>query len=111
LEHLLGKETEVTESITNLDQQIKLTLNAKGTPTDLFSKVFELKEITDKAREENKFFEQKASLDESESASKARLDAIYDQIFLDIETAINTKLEEFNKVVYGPERNPSQLRI
>lgn len=111
LDHLLGKETEVTESITNLDQQIKLTLNAKGTPTDLFSKVFELKEITDKAREENKFFEQKASLDESESASKARLDAIYDQIFLDIETAINTRLEEFNKVVYGPERNPSQLRI
>lgn len=111
LEHLLTKEAEVSGNITALDQEIKLTLSAKGTPTDLFSKVFELKEVTDKAREENKFFEQKVSLDESESASKARLDTIYNQFFLDIESAINTKLEKFNKIVYGPERNPSQLRI
>lgn len=111
LEVLLIKESEINGSITTLDQQIKLTLNAKGTPTDLFSKVFELKEITDKAREENKFFEQKVSIDDSEEASKARLDSIYDEIFVSIESSINSKLEYFNKVVYGPERNPSQLRI
>ncbi|EPJ3827713.1 DUF2326 domain-containing protein [Pseudomonas aeruginosa] len=111
LEALLTQESEINESITDLDQKIKLALNLKGTPTDLFAKVFELKEVTDKAREENKFFEQKTSIDESEAASKARLDAIYDQIFLSIESSINSELEEFNKIVYGPERNPSQLRI
>jgi hypothetical protein len=111
LELLVAKESEISGGITALDQQIKLALNAKGTPTDLFSKVFELKEITDKAWEENKFFEQKVSIDESEAASRARLDAIYDQIFLSIELSVNSKLEEFNKVIYGPERNPSQLRI
>ncbi|WP_224972274.1 DUF2326 domain-containing protein [Pseudomonas aeruginosa] len=111
LEALLNQESEINESITDLDQKIKLALNLKGTPTDLFAKVFELKEVTDKAREENKFFEQKTSIDESEAASKARLDAIYDQIFLSIESSINSELEEFNKIVYGPERNPSQLRI
>ena len=62
-------------------------------------------------REENKFFEQKVSIDDSEAASKTRLDAIYDKIFLEIEGAINQKLEKFNNFVYGPERNPSQLRI
>ncbi|MED5002349.1 DUF2326 domain-containing protein [Pseudomonas aeruginosa] len=108
---MLTQESEINESITDLDQKIKLALNLKGTPTDLFAKVFELKEVTDKAREENKFFEQKTSIDESEAASKARLDAIYDQIFLSIESSINSELEEFNKIVYGPERNPSQLRI
>ncbi|KSN26263.1 DUF2326 domain-containing protein [Pseudomonas aeruginosa] len=111
LEALLTQESEINGSITDLDQKIKLALNLKGTPTDLFAKVFELKEVTDKAREENKFFEQKTSIDESEAASKARLDAIYDQIFLSIESSINSELEEFNKIVYGPERNPSQLRI
>lgn len=111
LEALLTQESEINESITDLDQKIRLALNLKGTPTDLFAKVFELKEVTDKAREENKFFEQKTSIDESEAASKARLDAIYDQIFLSIEFSINSELEEFNKIVYGPERNPSQLRI
>ncbi|AHB56430.1 DUF2326 domain-containing protein [Pseudomonas aeruginosa] len=111
LEALLTQESEINESITDLDQKIRLALNLKGTPTDLFAKVFELKEVTDKAREENKFFEQKTSIDESEAASKVRLDAIYNQIFLSIETSINSELEEFNKIVYGPERNPSQLRI
>ncbi|MCY1288382.1 DUF2326 domain-containing protein [Pseudomonas jinjuensis] len=111
LEALLTQESEINGSITDLDQKIKLALNLKGTPTDIFAKVFELKEVTDKAREENKFFEQKTSIDESEAASKARLDAIYDQIFLSIEYSINSELEEFNKIVYGPERNPSQLRI
>lgn len=111
LELLVANESEITGLITDLDQQIKLTLKSKGTPTDLFTKVFELKEITDKAREENKFFEQKVSIDDSEAASKARLDAIYDKIFLEIEGTINQKLEKFNNTVYGPERNPSQLRI
>lgn len=111
LELLVENESEITGIITDLDQQIKLTLKAKGTPTDLFAKVFELKEVTDKAREENKFFEQKVSIDDSEAASKTRLDAIYDKIFLEIEGTINQKLEKFNNLVYGPERNPSQLRI
>ena len=111
LELLVANESGITSLITDLDEQIKLTLKAKGTPTDLFAKVFELKEVTDKAREENKFFEQKVSIDDSEAASKTRLDAIYDKIFLEIEGAINQKLEKFNNFVYGPERNPSQLRI
>ncbi|PMU09857.1 MULTISPECIES: DUF2326 domain-containing protein [unclassified Pseudomonas] len=111
LELLVANESEIIGLITDLDQQIKFTLKAKGTPTDLFAKVFELKEVTDKAREENKFFEQKVSIDDSEAASKTRLDAIYDKIFLEIEGTINQKLEKFNNIVYGPERNPSQLRI
>lgn len=111
LELLIANETEITTAITDLDQQIKLTLKAKGTPTDLFAKVFELKEVTDKAKEENKFFEQKASIESSETATKTRLEAIYNKIFLEIEAAINQKLEKFNKLVYGPERKPSRLHL
>ncbi|KIC83879.1 DUF2326 domain-containing protein [Pseudomonas sp. C5pp] len=111
LELLIANETEITTAITDLDQQIKLTLKAKGTPTDLFAKVFELKEVTDKAKEENKFFEQKASIEGSEAATKTRLEAIYNKIFLEIESAINKKLEKFNKLVYGPERKPSRLHL
>lgn len=111
LELLIANETEITTAITDLDQQIKLTLKAKGTPTDLFAKVFELKEVTDKAKEENKFFEQKASIESSETATKTRLEAIYNKIFLEIETTINQKLEKFNKLVYGPERKPSRLHL
>lgn len=111
LDLLVANEFEITTAITDLDQQIKLTLKSKGTPTDLFAKVFELKEITDKAKEENKFFEKKTSLEDSEKACKERLDIIYNKIFLEIETAVNQKLERFNTKVYGPERTPSQLRI
>lgn len=111
LENLVATEAALNSEINSLDQQIKLALSAKGTPTDLFSKVFEIKEIIDKAREENRFYDQKVSIEESESASKSRLNAIYDQIFLDIESSINHKLKNFNNVVYGPDRNPSQLRL
>ncbi|WP_425914027.1 DUF2326 domain-containing protein [Pseudomonas sp. GWSMS-1] len=111
LENLTTRDIELTANIASLDHKIKLALNAKGTPTDLFSKVFEIKEATDKARDENRFHDQKLSIEEGEAASKTRLDAIYDQIFIDIENSINHKLRHFNKVVYGPERNPSQLRI
>lgn len=111
LELLIANETEISTAITYLDQQIKLALKAKGTPTDLFAKVFELKEVTDKAKEENKFFEQKASIESSETATKSRLEATYNKIFLEIETAINQKLEKFNKLVYGPERKPSRLHL
>lgn len=111
LDLLIANEAEITTAITDLDQQIKLTLKAKGTPTDLFAKVFELKEVTDKAKVENKFFEQKASIESSETATKTRLEGIYNKIFLDIETAINQKLEKFNKLVYGPERKPSRLHL
>ncbi|SEG48742.1 DUF2326 domain-containing protein [Billgrantia desiderata] len=111
LKNLVAIESDLNDSINSYDQQIKLALTAKGTPSDLFSKVFEIKEVTDKAMEENRFYEQKVSIVESEVASKSRLDAIYDQIFLDIEASVNQKLKSFNKVVYGPDRNPSQLRI
>jgi len=111
LNNLVEKEAELNKEINIYDQQIKLALTARGTPTDLFSKVFEIKEVTDRAREENRFYDQKVSIEESAAASKARLDTIYNQIFLDIESAINHKLKIFNNVVYGPERNQSLLRI
>jgi len=111
LSKLVVAEAELDSSISALDQQIELALGRKGTPADLFSKVFEIKEVTDKAMEENRFYEKKISVEESEKASKDRLVAIYDQIFLDIEDSINHKLKSFNKVVYGPDRNPSQVRV
>lgn len=111
LHNLVTTEAALNSEINSLDQQIKLALSAKGTPTDLFAKVFEIKEVTDKAREENRFYDQKASIEESEAASKARLDVIYNEIFLDLESSINHKLKNFNSVVYGPDRGPSQLRI
>ena len=53
----------------------------------------------------------KAQLEEAITLSSQRLNGIYTQIFLDIESKINVKLKAFNKVVYGPTRNSSELRI
>ncbi|MBB1610854.1 chromosome partitioning protein ParA [Pseudomonas sp. UMC65] len=105
LEKKLGIE------LNDLDSKIHASLAAKGTPDDLFARVFELKEITDKAAEENRFYDQKAAIETEASLSKKRLETIYTGVFLDIETALNLKLKRFNKVVYGPNRNASQLRI
>jgi len=104
-------ESELNVEISNLENNIRDGLADKGTPDDLFARVFELKEITDKAAEENRFYDQKADIDKEASRSKGRLEAIYDGIFLAIETKLNFKLKCFNKVVYGPNRNASQLRI
>lgn len=95
----------------SLEQQIQTTLKSKGMPDDMFKRLFDLKEITDKAAEENKYYEQKAQLEEAIKLSWHRLDEIYGKIFLDIEAKINLKLKAFNKVVYGPKRNSSELRI
>ncbi|HEY8269319.1 MAG TPA: DUF2326 domain-containing protein [Pseudobdellovibrionaceae bacterium] len=105
------KESALTSEIMSLEQQIQSALKSKGMPDDLFKRIFDLKEITDKAAEENKYFEQKAQLEEAIKISGHRLDEIYAKIFLEIEAKINLKLKAFNKVVYGPARNSSELRI
>lgn len=105
------EESVLTSEIMSLGQQIQAALKSKGMPDDLFKRIFDLKEITDKATEENKHFEQKAQLEEAIKISGHRLDEIYTKIFLEIEAKINLKLKAFNKVVYGPARNSSELRI
>ncbi|EJI85112.1 chromosome segregation ATPase [Alishewanella aestuarii B11] len=106
-----AEETALTAEIISLEQQIETALKSKGMPDDMFKRIFDLKEITDKAAEENKYYEQKAKLEEAIKISGHRLDEIYGSIFLDIEAKINLKLKAFNKVVYGPTRNSSELRI
>lgn len=97
--------------ISDLEDNIRTSLASKGTPDDLFARVFELKEFVDKATEENKFYDKKEAINIDVSLSKKRLEDIYVSIFLDIETSLNKKLKSFNQVVYGPRRNASQLRI
>ncbi|MGY3067816.1 hypothetical protein ACVWYR_003152 [Pantoea agglomerans] len=97
--------------ISDLEDNIRTSLASKGTPDDLFARVFELKEFVDKATEENKFYDKKEAIKIDASLSKKRLEDIYVSIFLGIETSLNKKLKSFNRVVYGPRRNASQLRI
>lgn len=105
------KESALAAEIMSLEQEIQTALKSKGMPDDMFKRIFDLKEITDKAAEENKYYEQKAKLEEAIKISGRRLGEIYGNIFLEIEAKINLKLKAFNKVVYGPARNSSELRI
>lgn len=102
---------QINTKIVALENKIRTGLAAKGTPDDLFMRVFELKELADKAAEENSFYDKKVAIGRDALLSKERLEAIYFGIFLNIENALNIKLKNFNKVVYGPSRNASQLRI
>ncbi len=106
-----NRELELSTEIARLEDKIRKSLADKGTPNDLFARVLELKETTDKAANENLFFDKKTAIDKEAALSKDRLEAIYVDIFLYIENLLNYKLKRFNKVVYGPKRNPSQLRI
>lgn len=103
--------SEINANISSIDNEIGVSLAAKGTPDDLFSRVFDLKEITDKASTENRFYDQKVAIEKEAALSKERLEVIYTTIFLDIESSLNSKLKRFNNVVYGASRNASQLRI
>lgn len=103
--------TSLSDEIALLEQQIQNALTSKGLPDDMFKRVFDLKEVTDRASEENKYFEQKEQVQEAIKTSTHRLDDIYSRIFTDIEQRINVKLKAFNKVVYGPTRNSSKLKI
>jgi len=101
----------IASEIMSMDHQIQTALKSKGMPDDLFKRIFDLKENADKATDENKYFEQKLQLQEAIKIAGHRLDDIYANIFLEIEAKINLKLKAFNKVVYGPSRNSSELRI
>ena len=107
----LAQDELLSKEVFSLESSIRSTLDSKGMPDDLFKRIFELKENSDKAVLENKFFDQKVQLGEAIKLSSLRLEVIYSQIFLDIEAKINVKLRAFNKVVYGPKRNSSELRI
>jgi len=111
LEISFNEDKSLNDEIFALDAVLREALESKGMPDDLFNRVFELKEKTDRAAEENKFFEKKMQLDEAIKLSALRLEAIYTKIFLDIESKINAKLKAFNKVVYGVKRNSSELRL
>lgn len=106
-----SEESALTSEIMSLEQQIQTALKSKGMPDDLFRRIFDLKEIADKAAEENKYFEEKERLEEAIKISRRRLGEIYEKVFFEIEAKINRKLETFNKVVYGRTRNSSELRI
>ena len=45
-----------------IEQEIQATLESKGMPDDMFKRVFELKESTDKARNENYYFDKNPKL-------------------------------------------------
>jgi len=64
---------EINTKIHDLEAEISTNLDAKGTPDDLFARFFDLKEITDKASEENRFYDQKATIEKESSLSKQRL--------------------------------------
>ncbi|MBY0411704.1 MAG: DUF2326 domain-containing protein [Burkholderiaceae bacterium] len=107
----LAQNMAVATEMTSLDHEIRTDLQGKGMPDDVFKRVFDLKEAVDKAANENVHFESKANIDAAISDSNERLESIYSGIFVDIEQKINLKLRAFNKVVYGPFRASSELRI
>lgn len=104
-------ETEATAEMAAIELEIQTALETKGMPDDVFNRVFELKETTDRAAEENRHYDRKFDLDESIRLSSERLESIYSRIFREIERQVNQKLRAFNKVVYGPSRVSSELRI
>ncbi|MDO9234982.1 MAG: DUF2326 domain-containing protein [Aquabacterium sp.] len=107
----LEQNTSIENEILFLDKSIQGALASKGTPDDLFARMFEIKEKTDRAVLENGFFDQKKNLDDATKLSVQRLDVIYSSIFLDIEVKLNSRLKSFNRVVYGAQRNSSEIRI
>ncbi|MCW0037899.1 hypothetical protein OIO03_20585, partial [Acinetobacter baumannii] len=105
------EDNEIDAEITIIENNIRAILSSKGMPDDLFKQVFDLKETTDRAAEENKYYDQKVDLEEAIKATNDRLDGIYANIFLDLENRINLKLKAFNAVVYGASRASSELRF
>lgn len=105
------QESATLAEIAQIDGGIQASLQSKGMPDDVFNRVFELKEAIDKATNENIHFESKVNVDAEVKGSNDRLEDIYSEIFLDIEGQVNSKLRSFNKVVYGPSRAATQLRI
>lgn len=107
----LTHEVSLTAEMAAAEREIHKALEEKGMPDDVFSRILELKDAVDKAASENEHFERKTGVEQSISHSNARLESIYSGIFLDIEREVNQKLRAFNKVVYGPSRSSSELRI
>lgn len=107
----VDREKTVGKELSALDDEVQIALRNRGVPDDLFQKFLDLKEKTDRAALENGYFDHKAQLDAEIKSSNQRLDSIYENIFLSIEGGINSKLAAFNRVVYGPRRNSSELRL
>lgn len=107
----LTHEASLAAEMAAVEREIQKALEAKGMPDDVFSRVLELKDAVDKATSENEHFDRKAGVEESILRSSERLELIYSGIFLDVEREVNQKLRAFNKVVYGPLRSSSELRI
>ena len=111
LTRCLEARSDLDKRISSLDDKIRSRLKNKGTPDDLFDKIFELKEASDKAANDNAFYDRKIAIEKETSLSKSRLDTVCYGIFLDIESSLNRKMRSFNNVIYGPERSSSTLRI
>lgn len=111
LTNALLEDDALGAEIAAIESYIQVRLNSKGMPDDLFKQVFDLKENTDRAAEENRYYDQKVDLEDAIKATNERLGGIYAKIFLDLENRINLKLKAFNAVVYGASRASSALRF
>ncbi|WP_116386102.1 DUF2326 domain-containing protein, partial [Cupriavidus taiwanensis] len=111
LEEARKQEHIFAEEIRRIEEEIQSGLKGKGMPDDIFSRILGLKEKTDRATVENEYYLKRADLDDAIVTSNARLEQIYSSIFLEIERDMNARLKSFNTVVYGAQRNSSELRI
>ena len=85
LAELSVREAGLSSTIGSIEGRIHQALESKGTPDDLFTRAFELKDVVDRASEENRFYDQKEAVDAAAKLSKERLESIYIRIFSEIE--------------------------
>jgi len=104
-------EHTLTQQVASIESEISAALAGKGMPDDIFSRLFDLKEATDRAINENRHYDRAVDLKDSIRLGNNRLSSVYDGIFTNIEHQINERLRAFNRVVYGPTRASSSLRI
>lgn len=107
----ISEKENVEIELNLIEKEISGLLKSKGMPNDLFGRVFELKENTDRALIENSYYDKKIGFKVSIRNKKEDLKEIYNSIFKYIEGKVNLQLDRFNRVVYGPKRKSSKLLI
>ena len=108
---LLNEKLKIDSEIKSIDSNIAHELSNVENPNLIVDRIYDLSTSTEKAKNDNYFFDKEAELQDKAKRLKSDLKEERIKKLIEIETIINKTLNEFHSKIYGQTRKTPHLKF
>ncbi|WP_017756038.1 DUF2326 domain-containing protein [Calidifontibacillus oryziterrae] len=111
-ERELNKQIKtIVADITSIDEKIAEKLNIKNSPQYALDRVVDISAKIQELNNENSYYTKRKNIENNLTSAKGDLEEIKIDIYADISSQINTKMNELNKQIYKDNRRAPSFSI